>query len=96
MYNSAGNMVLAESAAKGKETYGNDYKSAGQSFSDMMFQVNAGRRGMLNVGFNIKNYITNEKHFTLMSAQIRGMNLIRHYQTLFIIARNKFIKVCSS
>lgn len=96
MYNSAGNMVLAESAAKGKETYGNDYKSAGQSFSDMMFQVNAGRRGMLNVGFNIKNYITNEKHFTLMSAQVRGMNLnstiIKRYLSQQEINLLKFVQ----
>jgi hypothetical protein len=33
-----------------------------------MFSVDAGRRGTINVGFNIKNYITNDKHFTLMSA----------------------------
>lgn len=79
MYNSQGNLVFADSAAKGRADYGDDYKAAGQSFSDMMFSVDAGRRGKLNIGFNIKNYVTNENHFTLMSAQTEGMDLNSTY-----------------
>ena len=94
MYDDNGNMRLAENAEEGRKA--GNFKATGQSFSDMMFSVGAGRRGTINVGFNIKNYITNDKHFTLMSAQVKGMNLnstiIKRYLSQEEINLIKFVQ----
>lgn len=82
MYNNSGNMVFADDAATGRSTYGKDYKSTGQSFTDMLFSVKTsgnGAPGVVHVGLNIKNYITNENYFTLTSMQTTGMDLTNPY-----------------
>lgn len=78
MYDNSGNMVFADDAETGRSTYGKDYKSTGQSFTDMLFSIKTtgnGAPGVVQVGLNIKNYITNENHFTLTSMQTTGINL---------------------
>lgn len=82
MYNNSGNMVFVDDAKSGRSTYGKDYKSTGQSFSDMLFSVKTtgnGAPGVVQVGLNIKNYITDENRFTLTSMQTAGMNLTNPY-----------------
>ncbi len=82
MYDSSGNMIFADNATTGRSIYGEDYKSTGQSFSDMLFSIKTagnGAPGIVQVGLNIKNYITDENKFTLTSMQTAGMNLTSSY-----------------
>lgn len=72
MYDKAGKVKFVTSASEEEKVGG--FRSSGQAFSDMLFSMNMGEK-KLNIGINIKNYVTNENHFTLMSAQTEGMDL---------------------
>ena len=86
MYDSSGNMIFADNATTGRSIYGEDYKSTGQSFSDMLFSIKTagnGAPGIVQVGLNIKNYITDENKFTLKSTA-KSLKFCRVIVCLFL------------